>query len=114
MAKAATKSTKKATKTTKRSARRKTSFASYISKVLKNASPKTKLTLSGKAVRILNSLVLDQFDRIATEAASLARSAKKSTLGSREAQAAIRVLFPAELAKHALAEGTRAVAKASA
>ena len=113
MAKAASKSTKQASKATKRSARRKTSFASYISKVLKNAS-KTKLTLSGKAVRILNSLVLDQFDRIATEAAALARSNKKSTLGSKETQTAIRVLFPAELAKHALAEGTRAVAKASA
>ena len=65
-------------------------------------------------MRIVNSMVVDFFDRIATEAAAIARMNKKSTLGSREIQTALRVLLPAELAKHALAEGTRAVAKASA
>ena len=39
--------------------------------------------------------------------------AKKRTLGSREMQTAVRLTLPAELAKHAMAEGTRAVAKAS-
>ncbi len=98
----------------KRSTRKpKRSYASYISKVLKGAS-KSKLTLSSKSVKILNSLVNDFFDRLATEAASLARGAKKRTLGSREMQTAVRLTLPAELAKHAMAEGTRAVAKASA
>ena len=92
---------------------RKASYASYISKVLKGAS-KTKLTLSSKAAKILNSLVNDFFERLAVEAASLARSTKKRTLGSREIQTAVRLTLPAELAKHAMAEGTRAVAKASA
>jgi histone H2B len=87
-------------------------FNTYISKVLKGAS-KSKLTLSGKSMKILNSLVNDFFDRLATEAAALARSTKKRTLGSREVQAAVRLTLPAELAKHAMAEGTRAVAKAS-
>ena len=98
----------------KRSTRKpKRSYAAYISKVLKGAS-KSKLTLSSKSVKILNSLVTDFFDRLATEAASLARGAKKRTLGSREMQTAVRLTLPAELAKHAMAEGTRAVAKASA
>ena len=90
----------------------KLSFASYISKVLKGAS-KSKLTLSSKSVKILNSLVVDLLEKFATEGAALARSAKKRTLGSREIQTAVRLTLPAELAKHAMAEGTRAVAKAS-
>ncbi len=98
----------------KRSGRKpKRTYSSYIAKVLKGAS-KSKLTLSSKSVKILNSLVVDFFDRLATEAASLARGAKKRTLGSREMQTAVRLTLPAELAKHAMAEGTRAVAKASA
>lgn len=92
--------------------KRKTSFSSYISKVLKGAS-KTKLTLSSKSMKILNSLVNDFFERLAVEAAGLARSGKKRTLGSREVQTAVRLTLPAELAKHAMAEGTRAVAKAT-
>ena len=87
-------------------------YHSYISKVLKGAA-KAKLTLSSKSVKILDSLVRDFFERLAVEAASLARSAKKRTLGSREMQAAVRLTLPAELAKHAMAEGTRAVAKVS-
>ena len=98
----------------KRSHRKpKQSWSRYISKVLKGAA-KSKLTLSGTSMKILNSLVTDFADRLATEAASLARGAKKRTLGSREMQAAVRLTLPAELAKHAMAEGTRAVAKASA
>lgn len=90
----------------------KRSFSRYISKVLKGAS-KSKLTLSSKATMILNSLVVDFFERLATEGAALARSAKKRTLGSREMQAAVRLTLPAELAKHAMAEGVRAVAKSA-
>src|SRR5271154_6490817 len=74
---------------------------------------KGKLTLSSKSVKILNSLVNDFLERLAVEAAGLARGAKKRTLGSREIQAAARLTLPAELAKHAMAEGTRAVAKAT-
>jgi histone H2B len=118
MAKTAAVSTKRAASSSKkasgvRKTRKTVSFASYISKVLKGAS-KTKLTLSSKAVKILNSLVTDFFERVAVEAAALARSGKKRTLGSREVQTAVRLTLPAELAKHAMAEGTRAVAKASA
>jgi histone H2B len=104
---------KSAAKAAKKSTRKPVrSYASYISKVLKGAA-KAKLTLSSKSMKILNSLVVDFFDRLATEAASLARGAKKRTLGSREMQTAVRLTLPAELAKHAMAEGTRAVAKAS-
>jgi histone H3/H4 len=104
--------TKGAKKAAKKSTKKGVSFGRYISKVLKGAS-KTKLTLSSKAMKIIDSFVKDQFESIAVEAAALARGAKKRTLGSREMQTAVRLTLPAELAKHAMAEGTRAVAKAS-
>ena len=107
MAKAASKKASGAKKASKSTRKPKRSYASYISKVLKGAS-KTKLTLSSKSMKILNSLVVDFFDRLAVEAAGLARGNGKSTLGSREMQTAVRLTFPAELAKHAMAEATKA------
>ena len=95
-----------------RSRKPKRSFKVYIFRALKAVHK--DLTLSGKTMKILNSFVNDMFDRIATEAAGLARVNKKRTLGSREVQTAVRLSLPAELAKHAIAEGTKAVAKASA
>ena len=59
------------------------------------------------------SFVQDIFERIAVEAASLTRINKTKTLSSREIQTAVRLVLPAELAKHAMAEGTKAVAKAA-
>ena len=69
---------------------------------------------SGKALKIVNSFVNDIFARIAGEAANLVRANKKRTLGSRDVQTAVRLVLPAELAKHAMAEGTKAIAKVSA
>ena len=90
----------------------KRTFKVYIYRALKQVNK--SLTLSGKTMKILNSFVGDMFDRIATEAAALARVNKKRTLGSREVQTAVRLTLPADLAKHAMAEGTKAVAKVSA
>ena len=84
----------------------------YINRSLKSIN-KT-LRISGKTVKIVNSFVNDVFNRVATEAATLARVNKKKTLGSREVQTAVRLVLPAELAKHAMAEGTKAIAKVSA
>merc|ERR1712093_209663 len=100
-------------KSVARKPRRNVSYATYINRVLKGAS-KAKLTLSSKSMKIVNSMVVDFQERIAVEAAALARSTKKRTLGSREVQTAVRLILPAELAKHAMAEATRAVAKISA
>ena len=72
-----------------------------------------EITISSKAMKVVNSFVNDIFERIATEAANLVRANKKRTLGSREIQTAVRLVLPAELAKHAMAEGTKAIAKVS-
>ncbi|KAJ1675023.1 histone H2B [Spiromyces aspiralis] len=88
---------------------RKESYATYIYKVLKQVHPDTGV--SNKAMSILNSFVIDIFERIATEASKLAAYNKKSTITSREVQTAVRLLLPGELAKHAVSEGTKAVTK---
>ena len=64
--------------------------------VLKQVHPDTGISF--KAISILNSFIQDQFEKIATEAAKLARYSKKPTVTSREIQTAVRrVLRAAEL-----------------
>lgn len=90
----------------------KRSWSVYVSRSLKAIDK--KLTISSKTVKIVNSFISDIFERVASEAATLVRVNKKRTLGSREIQTAVRLVLPTELAKHAMAEGTKAVAKVSA
>ena len=78
-------------------------FNSYIRKV-------SKRSCNSKAVRVLNSLCQDQLNNIAVQAAALVRSAGKQTMKSADVQAAVRMLFPADLAKHVVAESGKAVA----
>lgn len=60
---------------------------------------------------IMNSFINDIFEKLAQEAARLARYNKKPTITSREIQTAVRLILPGELAKHAVSEGTKAVTK---
>ncbi|KAF8287810.1 Histone H2B variant V [Trypanosoma cruzi] len=71
------------------------------------------MSMSGRTMKIVNSFVNDLFERIASEAATVVRVNKKRTLGARELQTAVRLVLPADLAKHAMAEGTKAVSHAS-
>ncbi|XP_035226673.1 histone H2B-like, partial [Stegodyphus dumicola] len=88
---------------------RKESFAIYIYKVLKDVHPDTGIF--SKAMSITNSFINDIFERIAAESCRLAHYNKKGTTTSREIQASVRFLWPGTLAKHAVAESTKAVAK---
>ncbi|XP_024366268.1 histone H2B.4 [Physcomitrium patens] len=81
----------------------------YIYKVLKQVHPDTGI--SSKAMGIMNSFINDIFEKLAQEAARLARYNKKPTITSREIQIAVRLILPGELAKHAVSEGTKAVTK---
>ncbi|XP_019880211.2 histone H2B-like [Aethina tumida] len=92
----------------KKKRRRKESYAIYIYKVLKQVHPDTGI--SSKAMSIMNSFVINIFERIAAEASRLAHY-RRSTITSREIQTAVRLLLPSELAKHAVSEGTKAVTK---
>ena len=93
----------------KRSSARKETFNIYIYKVLKQVHP--EVGVSKKGMSVLNSFILDIFERVTGEAGKLARFNKKATLSSREVQTAVRLVLPGELAKHAVSEGTKAVTK---
>lgn len=86
-------------------------YASFIYKVLKQVHPDA--SVSAKAMLIMESLVSDLFERIASEAGRLARYNKKHTVTSREIQTAVRLILPGELAQHAVNEGSKAVTKYS-
>ena len=88
------------------------SFDVFIFRVLKQVHPDTGV--SKKSMSILNSFVLDLFERLACESSRLAKYNKRRTLSSREVQTAVRLLLPGELAKHAVSEGTKAVTKYTA
>merc|ERR1712205_189925 len=91
--------------------RRGETFSVYIYRVLKQVHP--ELGVSKKSMSIMNSFINDIFEKVAGESSRLVRYNKKHTLSSREVQTAVRLLLPGELAKHAVAEGTKAVTKFS-
>ncbi|MCO5577547.1 hypothetical protein L7F22_031378 [Adiantum nelumboides] len=93
----------------KRKAKSTETYKIYIFKVLKQVHPDTGI--SSKAMGIMNSFINDIFEKLAQEAARLARYNKKPTITSREIQTAVRLILPGELAKHAVSEGTKAVTK---
>ena len=106
------KSAKKSTKPVmKRNKKRVETFSIYIYRVLKQVHPETGI--SKRSMAIMNSFINDIFEKIASEAAKLVRYNKKHTLSSKEVQSAVKLILPGELAKHAQAEGTKAVTKYS-
>jgi len=83
------------------------SFSRYIFKVLKQVHPEAKI---GKnAMNIMDSMLFDMMETLFDEAGKLVRSTKSKRLTSRDIQTAARLLFPGELAKHAISEGVKAV-----
>ena len=93
--------------------RRSKNYSAYIYKVLKQVHPDA--SISSKSMNIMNCLMMDIFDKIATEAGNLVKYNKKSTLDSREVQTAVRLVLSGtgELVKHVVSEGTKAVVKFS-
>ncbi len=60
---------------------------------------------------IMNSVVKDIFERVCLEAMNLNRKNGNKTLSSKDVQAAVKLLIPGELSKHAISEGTKAITK---
>ncbi|XP_023762719.1 uncharacterized protein LOC111911159 [Lactuca sativa] len=83
-------------------------YNTYIFKVLKEVHG--DIGISNKAMEIMNSFVNDMFQKIAQEASKLAKYNNKSTLSAREIEAAVKLVLHGALAKHAVQEGTKAVA----
>lgn len=88
------------------------SYATYIYKVLKQVHPDTGM--SGPAMNQIQSLIGHFGKRIIETANALLRVSGKHTITSREIQAAVRLVLPGELARHAVSEGSKAVTKYNA
>ncbi|XP_047541291.1 late histone H2B.L4-like [Vanessa atalanta] len=84
------------------------SFSIYIFKLLRSVI-KENFGISRHSMLIMNNFVNDMLEKIASEAGRLASHSKKTTLGSREIQSAIKLLIPGELAKHADIEAMKAI-----
>ena len=89
--------------------KRKESFKIFIHRVMKDVHPDMKM--STRAMGIVNSFIIDMFERLASEASRLAKYSRRPTLNSRDVQTAVRLILPGELSRHAVSEGTKAVAK---
>ena len=84
-------------------------FETYIHKDLKTIHPDAYI--SKEATLQLNYILNQLGDRISEISDVLSERSNKSSIGSREIQSATRIVFPGELAKHAISEGTKAVIK---
>ncbi|KAL7025652.1 hypothetical protein ACKWTF_013580 [Chironomus riparius] len=89
--------------------KQKESYGRFIYKVLRQIHPDAGI--SAKAMSIMNSFVIDIFERLAGEASRLAQHMKRPTLISRDIQSSVNLIVPGELAKHAISEGVKAVTK---
>ncbi|XP_078426138.1 histone H2B type 1-L-like [Cetorhinus maximus] len=88
---------------------RKQSYSIYVYRVLTQVHPSTRM--SSKAMSVMNSFVVDIFERIASKASHLIHYNKRRTISAREIQSTVRLMLPGELAKNAVSEGTKAVTK---
>ncbi|KAL1783530.1 histone H2B subacrosomal variant-like [Sigmodon hispidus] len=82
-------------------------YALYISRVLKEVVPKRGI--SSHTVDIMNILINDIFERIATEACQLMYLRKRCTLTPEDIQRAVYLLLPRKMAKFAVTFGSDAV-----
>ncbi len=87
-------------------------FGTYIEKVLKQVHPDTSIKTSTK--KQISELLIILARELSKRAHSSIISLKQETITSRHIQYAVQCLIPAELAKHAIAEGTKAVTKLNA
>lgn len=92
-----------------RSKKRSSDFRSYLYKVLREIYEDTGITKD--AMDIVNTMVHLLFECIATEANCAMRRSNRSTMTASDIQTAVRKIVPGELQKHAVYEGTKAVAK---
>ena len=86
-----------------------TRFSIYIYNVLKQVHD--DLTISTRCMEIMNAFVNDIFERLVCEAFALVKRERRNTLQLRDLQTAVKLILPGELAKHAISEATKTMAK---
>lgn len=87
------------------------SFQTYIYRVLKEIKP--ELGISKQAIALINNILVELFEKIAKEARDVMLYSKRSTLGSREIEAGIKLHFPGELCKLAVTASRNSLQKFS-
>jgi histone H2A len=89
-----------------------TKFDTFIYRTLRQVHPSAGM--SGDGLSTTNNLVLITLKELVKAANRLVTTTGRKTMGSREIQSAVRLVFPGELAQHAVSEGTKAVTKYNA
>lgn len=84
-------------------------FDTYISKVLNQVHPDSRISTKSKGA--LNDFCNFFLKALALEASKVATSQKKVTITAGTIQTAVRLMLSGELAKHAIAEATKAITK---
>ncbi|GAB4821746.1 hypothetical protein N2152v2_008792 [Parachlorella kessleri] len=92
-------------------ARKNETYKRYIYRVLKQIHP--EMGISSRAMQVCQSFMEDAYEKIMEEAQLLTLRHKRATLTSREIQAAVSLVLPGELARHAMSEGKKAVARSA-
>ena len=82
-------------------------YSTYIFRTLKGIHP--NFGISKQAMSTLNSLVADMFIQNMEESRKLALYNGRNTVTSREVMTSIKLIFPGELSKHAVAEANKAL-----
>ena len=85
------------------------SYSTYIHRVLKQVHPDVGITKDG--IRVVDALIKDMFERIASESGRLTRYNRVQTINDKNIQTATRLVLSGELCKHAVSEGSKAVVK---
>ncbi|KAI9261477.1 histone-fold-containing protein [Phascolomyces articulosus] len=93
----------------KRKTERTESYSIYIHRVLKQFHP--DFSICNESISIIDSIIDEMFELIASKAAKLAVEKKRSTINSKDIQASIPLIMSGELGKCAISEGTKAVTK---
>lgn len=84
-------------------------FRNYIYRVLREIYDDTGITK--QAMNCMNVIVNELFHLLANEASRLMKKGGRSCMSAHDVQNAVRNILPGELEKHAVSEGTKAVAK---
>jgi len=91
---------KEETEGKKRKRKRIETYNTYIYKTLKKTQQ--KMSISYKAMSIMNSFMKDMFEQIATEAAKIKQNNKRPRLTAREIQSAVKIVLPKQLSRYAV------------
>lgn len=82
-------------------------YGLYIRRILQELHP--DMSIASSSVLTFNSFIADIFERIAMESSKLVKKTQRSTIGSKEIHAAVKLVIPGALSTHAISEAAKAM-----